>query len=144
MTTSIASEKYVSFTSFRKDGTPVSLPVWIVDLGDGTVGFTTSADSFKVKRVRRNPSVTLQPCTARGKVAPGAVSVNGTATIVDGAAHDRVWALVRKKYGFQATLIDLADRAKRAVSSVRKRGAAASGSKGSDPDVAVVITLANA
>ena len=67
----ITDEKYVSFTTLRKNGTPVSSPVWIAPLGDGTAGFTTDATSGKVKRVRKNAQVTLRPCTSRGKVAPG-------------------------------------------------------------------------
>ncbi len=49
--TSIAAEKYVSLTTFKKDGTPRPAPVWISDLGDGTMGFTTASSSWKVKRL---------------------------------------------------------------------------------------------
>ena len=31
----ISDEKYVSFTTYRKNGEPKPLPIWIVDLGDG-------------------------------------------------------------------------------------------------------------
>ena len=33
----IGSEKYVSFTTFTRSGTPKPLPVWIADLEDGTL-----------------------------------------------------------------------------------------------------------
>ena len=57
---SIAEEEYVSLVTYKSDGTPRPLPVWIVDLGENTVGFTTFGDSWKCRRIRNNPSVTLQ------------------------------------------------------------------------------------
>ncbi|NNC79410.1 MAG: PPOX class F420-dependent oxidoreductase, partial [Acidimicrobiales bacterium] len=47
---SIIDEKYLSLTTFRKNGEPKATPVWIVDLGNGTAGFTTASSSWKVKR----------------------------------------------------------------------------------------------
>ena len=78
---SIADEKYVSLTTFKRDGSPVSVPVWIADLGDETVGFTTAASSWKVKRIRNNPKVLLQPSDSRGTARPGTEPVGGTAEI---------------------------------------------------------------
>mgnify|MGYP000473367737 CR=1 FL=1 len=68
----LAREKYVSLTTFRRDGSPVATPVWIAALDDGRLAFTTDPSSWKVKRVRRNATVELRPCTVRGKVAPDA------------------------------------------------------------------------
>ena len=49
---SIADEKYIALTTFRRDGTPVSTPVWIVALDEpGTAGFWTSSGSGKAKRI---------------------------------------------------------------------------------------------
>jgi len=62
---SIADEQYVSLVTYKADGTAKPLPVWIVDLGDNTVGFTTWGESWKAKRVRANSAVTLQPCDQR-------------------------------------------------------------------------------
>jgi len=88
---------YVSFTSYKKDGTAVSLPVWIVPFEDG-YAFTTDESAFKVKRVRRNPSVAVQKCNVKGAIAAGATQFTGTATVLLGAEADRVKALVNKKY----------------------------------------------
>ena len=44
----ITDEKYVSLTTYKKDGSTKSLPVWIADFGDGTIGFTTASSSYKV------------------------------------------------------------------------------------------------
>jgi PPOX class probable F420-dependent enzyme len=101
----IATEKFVSLTTFTKDGTPKPTPVWIVGLADGRVGFTTSTDSWKAKRTRNTPKVTLRPCDQRGRVADDAIEVTGTAEVVDGAAFTQVKRLVGEKYGFMVTVV---------------------------------------
>jgi uncharacterized protein len=69
----VGRASYVSFTSYRKDGTPVSTPIWIAP-DAGNLYFFSDTDAFKVKRVRNNPAVTLQPCDVRGRVKEGAPS----------------------------------------------------------------------
>jgi PPOX class probable F420-dependent enzyme len=101
----ISSKKFVSITTFTKDGTPKSTPVWIVGLADGRVGFTTSTDSWKAKRARNTPKVTLRPCDQRGRVANDAVEVTGTVEVVDGAEFTEVQRLVGEKYGFMVTVV---------------------------------------
>ena len=64
----ISQEKYVSVTTFRKTGVAVATAIWIVPLDGGRVGLLTSSASGKAKRLRNNPSVTLQPSDARGRV----------------------------------------------------------------------------
>lgn len=89
--------RYVSFTSYKRNGEAVSLPVWVVSF-EGGYAFTTDADAFKVKRIRNNPTVSLRVCSVRGKVAPGASEYRGTAEYVDAAAADRVNRAIRRKY----------------------------------------------
>jgi hypothetical protein len=48
----ISDEKYVATTTFRKSGTPVPTPTWIIALDGGRVGFWTSSRSGKYKRLR--------------------------------------------------------------------------------------------
>ena len=45
---------YMRLTTFRKDGTPVSVPVWFVRQGD-RIYFTTHPNTWKVKRITNNP-----------------------------------------------------------------------------------------
>ncbi len=104
--TSLADEKYVAFTTFRKDGTPRSTPIWLVDAGDGRVGFITSSTTWKVKRLANNPRVELQPSDSRGRVKPGTHPTSGTAEVVSGSAFDEMKAKVSDKYGFQLKLIN--------------------------------------
>lgn len=126
----LADEKYMAFTTFKKDGTPKPTPVWPVDAGDGRVGFITSSESWKVKRLANNNRVELQPSDARGNTKAGTSPTPGTAEVVEGADYEAVEAKVRDKYGFQLTLI----RGIHAVQRLFRRG-------GHDNDRAVIITL---
>jgi hypothetical protein len=73
----LAQEKYVSLTTFKRDGTPVSTPVWVA-ADDGRLLVWTAADSWKVKRIRRDSHVVLAPCTARGKVRGDALDAHAS------------------------------------------------------------------
>jgi PPOX class probable F420-dependent enzyme len=106
-TPDIASHRYVSITTRKRDGSTVASPVWIAPLGDGTAGFTTGGDSGKVKRIRNFADVTLRPCDQRGRVAAGAVEVPAVASIVTGHDADPVKVAVKQKYGWQFTLIEI-------------------------------------
>jgi uncharacterized protein len=59
--------RYLSVTSFKRDGTGVSTPVWFVS--DGSRLFAlTNLNSAKVRRMRRNPRVLVASCRADGKL----------------------------------------------------------------------------
>ena len=101
---SIAAEKYVQLTTFTKDDRPKTVPIWIADLGDGTVGFTTDGGSWKAKRLRHTPKVELRPSDSRDRVAEGTEAVTGTAAFGT-ELFERVNAAIRDKYGWQVPLI---------------------------------------
>lgn len=126
---SITDEKYVSLTTFRKDGTPKPAPVWIADFGDGTVGCTTASSSYKVKRITNNPEVTLQPCNSKGVVTEGSEVVSGTAEVVTGAEFEQCSDVVKQKYKLQYTAMALVGKAAKLIG------------KGSGTDAAIKITL---
>jgi PPOX class probable F420-dependent enzyme len=69
----LENEKYVLFTTFRRDGRAVSTPVWLVQMPDGEFGFSTGSESGKAKRLRHTPRVTLQGCDRSGGDAHGPV-----------------------------------------------------------------------
>ena len=59
--------RYLSVTSFKRDGTGVATPVWFVS--DGRRLFAlTDLHSAKVRRIRRNPRVLVASCRAGGKL----------------------------------------------------------------------------
>jgi PPOX class probable F420-dependent enzyme len=59
--------RYLSVTSFKRNGTGVATPVWFVS--DGRRLFAlTDLHSAKVRRIRRNPRVLVASCRADGKL----------------------------------------------------------------------------
>ena len=104
----IGDEKYVSYTSVKRNGEERSLPVWIVQLSANEVAFTSAGDAWKVKRVRANAQVSLQPCDVRGRVRPGSTKVHGTARVVTPQENPQdlaaVEKAVNKKYGIVSRL----------------------------------------
>src|SRR5262249_60605768 len=86
----LSDEKYIRVTTFKKDGTEVSTPTWIVALEDGKVGFYTSSTSGKAKRLKNNPKVVVQPSDGRGRAKPGTSPLTGTAVVVAGPGRDAV------------------------------------------------------
>jgi PPOX class probable F420-dependent enzyme len=97
MTTSeLAGEEFVSITTFKRDGTPVSTPVWVT--GDnGNLLVISEADTWKVKRIRRDGHVRIAPCGARGTVR--GEPVDAVATIEPDTAT--VERLLARKYGWK-------------------------------------------
>jgi uncharacterized protein len=93
-TTALAKEHYISITTFKRDGTPVSTPVWVA-ADDGTLLVHSEARSWKVKRIRRDGHVRVAPCNMRGSVR--GESVDADATIDEETAT--VEKLLAQKYG---------------------------------------------
>ena len=91
----LAEEPFVSITTFKRDGTPVSVPVWCA-AENRTLLVFSEADSWKVKRIRRDPHVRLAPCSARG--TPRGPAVDADARLV--AETTTVQALLARKYGW--------------------------------------------
>jgi PPOX class probable F420-dependent enzyme len=95
----LGAEKFVSLTTFKRNGAAVATPLWLVTDG-GQLVFWTPADSWKVKRVRRDARVTMAACSRRGKVGPSEQAVSGRGEVVEDAAEvRRVEGLFLRKYG---------------------------------------------
>ena len=62
----IRNQKYISLTTFRKNGSGVATPVWFGEDSDKLYVMTRS-DMGKTKRIRNNAQVRVGPCTIRGK-----------------------------------------------------------------------------
>jgi uncharacterized protein len=106
------SARYVSLTTFRRDGTPVPTPVWVA-AGPDHLYVWTGSQAGKAKRVRNNPDVLLAPCTARGTVTGPAVRAR--AVIIPAESRPEIWSRFVAKYGLQLRAIIWAERAVRAL-----------------------------
>jgi uncharacterized protein len=94
--------KYLSLTTYRRDGSPVSTPVWFVEEG-GRLFVMTSAESYKAKRLRRNPAAMVAPCTARGALKGEPIPAR--VEFLSPAECDRVDRLMSDKYRVDRILI---------------------------------------
>ena len=93
----IGRSKYVSLTTYRKDGTAVATPVWQVTSG-GELLIVSEADAWKVKRIRNNGHVVVTVCDIRGRVAPRAASAEATARLLDEVGTQAARTLLARKY----------------------------------------------
>jgi len=92
----VIKSQYVSLTTFTKDGRPKPTAIWIAPDGDRAL-VITGKDSWKVKRIRNTPRVTLAVCDRSGKVK--GEPVEAVATVLDEAQTERVYAAIGKRYG---------------------------------------------
>ena len=94
----LARERYISLTTFKKDGTPVSTPVWVAG-DDGRLLVWTAADSWKVKRIKHDSRVRVAPCTASGKVRGEAIDAQAEiledTTLVRELEKHKYWFMYR-------------------------------------------------
>jgi PPOX class probable F420-dependent enzyme len=93
----IGRSRYVSLTTYRKNGTGVATPVWHVVNG-GELIVVSDAEAWKVKRIRNNGHVVVTVCSVRGRIAPGAPSAEGTARLLDEADTETGRTLLARKY----------------------------------------------
>lgn len=106
----LASGKFLLITSYRKNGTGVPTPVWVVRDGDA-LGAWTVADSWKVKRIRNRSDVLVGPCDVRGN--PTGEQVTATAEIVDPTTTARYRGMIARKYGILGRLTLFGSRLRR-------------------------------
>jgi PPOX class probable F420-dependent enzyme len=106
------SARYVSLTTFKKDGSPKATPVWITGTG-GSYLFTTGDKAWKTRRLLRNPAVEVQLCDMRGRLKPNTAIYKGTGEVQTGAesvaAAERALA---SKYGWQFMAAQVVDAVK--------------------------------
>ena len=94
--------RFLSLTSFKRDGTAVATPVWFV-ASDGHLLVETDADSYKVKRIRRDPHVRVALCNARGQLRGEACDAE--ATILPDSERARVEQLLSEKYRIDRLIV---------------------------------------
>jgi PPOX class probable F420-dependent enzyme len=100
--------RYLSVTSFRRDGTGVATPLWFVS--DGRRLFAlTDLRSAKIRRIRRNPRVLVAPCRVNGKLRSDPVPAR--AEILTATPDlERVQKLLVERYAISYRLVMLGYR----------------------------------
>jgi uncharacterized protein len=100
----LAKARYVLLTTFTKDGRPKPTPVWAAPDGNGLL-VITQEKSWKVKRIRNTPQVTLAVCDMRGN--PKSDAVDATATILDKSRTGAVYDAIGREYGIVGQVFNL-------------------------------------
>ncbi len=91
----LSAAKYISLTTFKKDGAAVCTPLWFAE-SSGKLYFMTRNDSWKYKRIRNNPRVSVAPCTIRGTVTGAEIA--GRVRILPADGWSAARAVLRRKY----------------------------------------------
>src|SRR5689334_17041228 len=97
--------RYLSVTSFKRDGTPVATPLWFVCHGAQLYALT-DLHSPKVWRIRRNPRVLIAPCRANGRLCSDPVAAHAE-VLTDVADLERVQSYLRARYRISYRLVML-------------------------------------
>ena len=106
----IGSSRYIRLTTFKKDGTAMPTPVWVVDDGE-RVYVTTLESAGKLKRIRNSGRVLVAPSDWRG--TPNGDEVEGQAEVLDAAGSQRVGVMIKAKYGLEYRFFTLMGKLRR-------------------------------
>jgi PPOX class probable F420-dependent enzyme len=102
--TDVAKAQYVLLTTFTKDGRPKPTAIWAANHGDRLL-VITQAKSWKVKRIRNTPRVTLAICDRGGN--PKSEAIEATATILDSSHTGVVYDAIGSEYGIVGKVFNL-------------------------------------
>lgn len=105
------NQSFINLETFYENGKGVKTPVWFVENGDRFY-VTTLADSWKVRRISKNPKVNVVPCKAQGE--PVGEWVPAVAQKIN--EPDRQKAINKhfnRKYGLQKRMFDLMGKLRR-------------------------------
>jgi PPOX class probable F420-dependent enzyme len=94
--------KYLSVTSFKRDGTAVATPVWFA-AENGHLLVETDGNSDKAKRIRHDAHVSVAPCSASGKLKGEPVEAH--AEFLPESERARVERLMEQKYRVDRVLV---------------------------------------
>ena len=116
-----ANAKYLSLETFRRTGVGVRTPVWFAEdplppTGKTTFYVYTLPDSGKVKRIRNNAKVRINPCTMRGDLR--GAWVDARARLCSGDEADKGQTLLNDKYGLPKRIGDFFSRLRGRVQCV--------------------------
>lgn len=95
----VIKSKYLLLTTFTKDGRPKPTAVWGAPDGDRLLVITDDG-SWKVKRIRNTPRVTIAKSALLGK--PKSEAVEAVARVLPKSETRRVYATVLKRYWYHA------------------------------------------
>lgn len=101
----LAQSRYLSLTTFRRNGSAIATPVWFAAAGAAWFVFT-AAESGKVKRLRHTSSVRMAACDMRGKVLGPAFETEASLTM-DNREIEAGYTALKQRYGWQLAVTNV-------------------------------------
>ena len=92
----LAKSSYISLTTFKRSGEPIATPVWFA-VSTEVIYVTSLKSAWKLKRLARNSSVRIAPCTSGGKVL--GETFEGSGRILNGDEAELAFNALKRKYG---------------------------------------------
>jgi uncharacterized protein len=101
--------RYIALTTYRRDGRPVTTPVWAAPL-NGNLYVVTARSTGKVRRLRATDRVRFAPSNMNGRRILGAWHEGSGRVVEDEQRRGEALAALRRKYGWQMSLAMLINR----------------------------------
>jgi uncharacterized protein len=92
---------YCVLVTYKRSGEPVPTPVWF-GVAEGRLYTRTEADSWKVKRIRRDGRVRAAPSTMRGR--PLGPPFEGVARVLEPSEYEHAERALASNYGLERRL----------------------------------------
>jgi PPOX class probable F420-dependent enzyme len=112
----VAKAQYILLTTFTKDGKPKPTPIWAAQDGDRLL-VITERSSWKVKRIRNTPRVTLAVCDMRGNVKSEAVEA--VAKVLPESETETVYQAIGRRYGVMGKVFNVFSKLRGFVAKLR-------------------------
>ena len=101
--------RYIALTTYRRDGRPVTTPVWAAPL-NGNLYVVTARSTGKVRRLRATDRVRFAPSNMNGRRILGAWREGSGRVVEDEQRRGEALAALQRKYGWQMSLAMLINR----------------------------------
>lgn len=95
--------RYIALTTYRRDGRPVTTPVWAAPL-NGNLYVVTARSSGKMRRLRATDRVRFAPSNMNGQHILGEWHEGSGRLVEDEQRRGEALAALRRKYGWQLSL----------------------------------------
>jgi PPOX class probable F420-dependent enzyme len=101
--------RYIALTTYRRDGRPVTTPVWAAPL-NGNLYDVTARSTGKVRRLRATDRIRFAPSNMNGRRILGAWHEGSGRVVEDEQRRGEALAALQRKYGWQMSLAMLINR----------------------------------
>jgi uncharacterized protein len=98
--------RYISLSTYRRDGREVATPVWFACDEQGALLVFSAPDAGKVRRLRNASRARVAPCDYHGKISGDSIAANAY-LLNDADARRGAHRCLLRKYGWQMRLLDI-------------------------------------